>query len=58
MKIKLSVVVFPTNGKDEAELEIVYEDDVVEIKLDGILICSGDWEGNLDGLFQEALEVF
>jgi len=44
--------------KDEVEFEIRLVDNIVlEIRLDGRTVCSGDWE-NLITLFKRAIELW
>lgn len=45
-------------GDETLELEIRYEDDVLEFLLKGKLVFAGDWEGNFKDLFKRALEIW
>jgi len=43
-------------GDKEKELTIINEFNVLEFQIDGEEIFSGDWHGNLEKLFWEALK--
>ena len=50
-------VVIP-DEEDNGELEIRYTSDVLEFRLNGKLVFSGDWQGNFHGLFKRALAIW
>ena len=55
MKESISTeVVIPDS--DSEELTIIYEDNVLEFQVDGEEVFSGDWHGNLEKVFWEALK--
>jgi len=54
-----SLVTQVTVGDDEVELEIRLADDIVlQFKLDGKEVFSGDWQDNLMKVFKRALELW
>ena len=60
MKEAIKTVVMKEFEADfiEAELEIIFEDDVLAFLLDGEELFSGDWSGNFTPIFKRALEIW
>lgn len=57
MKTSLKTVVIGTNN-EERQIEFEYEEDCVDIYIDGEKVCMGSWEGNLKTVFESALDLF
>ena len=58
--MKESIKITVLSGKDEIEreLEILYEDNVIEFHFEGSEVFSGDFNGNFAEAFTRALELW
>ena len=45
-------------GDETPDLEIRYENDCLEFRLNGKLLFAGDWTGNFKEVFKRALEIW
>jgi len=58
--MKESIKIIAVSGKDEIEkeLEMLYEDNVIEFHFEGREAFSGDFNGNFAEAFTRALELW
>ena len=54
----ITEICLPNDDREGIELILVVDEDadVAELRVDGKIICSGDWSGNFKKLFAKALK--